>query len=93
VPVSGARYRRTPQKLNGINQQLPTDPNANLGSHCNANIVVRSEIIAIQFLSVFHGNHTGHTLYLSAPVEAISSPYNLLVEMWGTAPQSKKPIT
>lgn len=38
---------------NGYNQQSPIISGAVLGSHCKANIVVRSDSIAIQFLFGF----------------------------------------
>ena len=68
-------------------------PNAILGSHCKANVVVRSDSIAIQFLVGLLRHHVGFSRFaFTAPVETMSAPYVLLVELWGTAPQSKTTI-
>ena len=44
---------RPRNNLNECGQQLPTIFKPSLGSHCKANIVVRSDSIAIQFLVGF----------------------------------------
>ena len=64
-----------------------------LGSHCKANIVVRSDSIAIQFLVGLLRHHVGFNRFaFTSPVETMSAPIFLLVELWGTAPQSKTTI-
>ena len=69
--------------------------NATLGSHCKANIIVRSDSIAIQFLLVFNDNHVGFNHLPLLRLSKLCQPHKVyikMVELWGTAPQSKTTI-
>ena len=61
---------------NEYNQQSPIVFNAILGSHCKANIVVRSDSIAIQFLVGFLRRHVGFTQFVFHHLSNLCQPHN-----------------
>jgi len=55
---------------------LPTIFKPSLGSHCKANIVVRSDSIAIQFLVGFLRRHVGFTQFVFHHLSNLCQPHN-----------------
>ena len=62
--------------LNEHGQQSPTIFKPYLGSHCNANIVVRSDHIAIQFLVSFLRRHVGFNQFVFHHLSKLCQPHN-----------------
>ena len=73
---------------------------APLGGHRKANVVVRGNVISIHFCRFFvptpfgaaAGNHSATQALPFNPCRIYVSPIILMVELWGTAPQSKESI-
>lgn len=90
LPDSGARFRRTPQKLKRTRLTIASRIQRHTrqplqGEHCRSQRFYRHSV----FIWFFTTPCRIQPICLSSSVEAITPPYVLLVEVPGTAPGSK----